>query len=285
MVNLKKDNASFSMNDIRQEKKYALYLSEIGWKIKKERGTYFFTRNILPFLEIVKIQRPETLDSNLIAKIKKENRIVIIIVEPKDKKQTKIIKKEKFKQIKPYLPSKTLALDLSCSLKEILKKTKKDCRLAIRKTKNIKIKKCKEKELSKFHHLWKTSVGIKRYVPSLDQLNHLAQSFKKDSLFLLYQDKENAYSGAIFLRNKQKAYYWQAFTNKKARKKLVQYQIVWRGIKWAKKNKCFWFDFEGVFDPRFPNEKWLGFSHFKKSFGGKEIIYPGTFAKINLNFR
>jgi lipid II:glycine glycyltransferase (peptidoglycan interpeptide bridge formation enzyme) len=47
----------------------------------------------------------------------------------------------------------------------------------------------------------------------------------------------------------------------------------------AKKRKCKLWDFEGIYDERFPNKDWLGFSHFKKSFGGSEILFPGSVTK------
>jgi lipid II:glycine glycyltransferase (peptidoglycan interpeptide bridge formation enzyme) len=84
-------------------------------------------------------------------------------------------------------------------------------------------------------------------------------------------------AGAVFLRTSDTAYYWQAFTNKIGRRKHLQYKVLWEGIRWGKKNGCKNFDFEGIFDDRFPNEKWKGFSFFKKGFGGKEKKYPGAF--------
>jgi lipid II:glycine glycyltransferase (peptidoglycan interpeptide bridge formation enzyme) len=284
MDSLKKDSANLPMKDIRQDQAYAFYLSKLGWRIKKQKNVYYFICRILPFLQIIKVQRPETLDTSFLKKIILEEKITITIVEPKDERQAAILKKLNFRQTKPYLPSKTLVIDLSQKLETILKKTKKDCRLSIKKTKNIKIKKCQRKDLAEFYSLWKKSVGLKRYVPPFSQIKNLSQIFRENTLFLLYKDSQGAASGAIFLKNKWNAYYWQAFTNKKAREKLIQYQIVWQGVLWAKKNKCLNFDFEGVFDPRFPDKKWLGFSHFKKSFGGEEITYPGAFLKIDLNF-
>ena len=89
-------------------------------------------------------------------------------------------------------------------------------------------------------------------------------------------------SGAIFLIGDKTAYYWQAFTNKEGRRALTQYKIVWEGILWAKAHGAKIFDFEGIYDERFPNKRWKGFSHFKKSFGGYEINYPGAFVKTSL---
>ncbi|MEO8207470.1 MAG: hypothetical protein ABI598_00435, partial [Chloroflexota bacterium] len=40
-----------------------------------------------------------------------------------------------------------------------------------------------------------------------------------------------------------------------------------------------WFDLWGVHDPRDPeaDDSWLGFSAFKRRYGGREIRHPGTF--------
>jgi hypothetical protein len=46
------------------------------------------------------------------------------------------------------------------------------------------------------------------------------------------------------------------------------------------------FDFEGIFDERYPksNRDWLGFSKFKSGFGGKEIYFPPPFKILNTNY-
>ena len=86
-------------------------------------------------------------------------------------------------------------------------------------------------------------------------------------------------AGAIFLIGDETGYYWQAFTNSGGRLSKSQYNIVWEGILWSKKTGATSFDLEGVYDERFPNKSWLGFTHFKKSFGGKSIFYPGAYTK------
>ncbi len=78
------------------------------------------------------------------------------------------------------------------------------------------------------------------------------------------------------------AYYWQAFTGTFGRKNQTQYKIVWEGVLWAKKKGVKVFDFEGIYDERFPNKSWRGFTHFKKSFGGYEVEYPGAFVKNSI---
>ncbi len=279
MALLKKNSSSCQMKDIRQTKEYATLLQKLGWQIKKIKEVYCFQKKIFPFLTIVKIQRPEKINVDYIRKLQKTKGAVNIIVEPKHNSQAKKIISLGFKKTRPFAPSKTLILDLK---EENLYSTlKKDCRQAIKKTKGLTIEKTKNIKL--FRKLWKRSVNFKRYVPSIKTLESIKKSFQNKSLFLLYKE-DRAYSGAVFLQTKTTAYYWLAFTNQKARKKLVQYKIVWQGVNWAKKEGCKYFDFEGIYDSRFPNPSWLGFTHFKKSFGGKEKSYPGAFSswKINL---
>jgi len=160
-----------------------------------------------------------------------------------------------------------------------MKGLKKDARRAIRKNNQITVKEIKLKNIGGFRIAWKNAVGNKRYVPSLAKLKTLKKTFDKKAYFLLTEDSS---AGAIFLIGDKLAYYWQAFTNKNGRKSLTQYKIVWEGILKLKASGVRILDFEGVYDDRFPNKSWRGFSHFKKSFGGDEIKYPGAYIKIRL---
>ena len=156
---------------------------------------------------------------------------------------------------------------------------KKDARRAIRKNNQITVEGIKLKNIGGFRIAWKNAVGNKRHVPTLAKLKALKKTFDKKAYFLLTEDNS---AGAIFLIGDKLAYYWQAFTNKNGRKSLAQYKIVWEGILKLKASGVRILDFEGVYDDRFPNKSWRGFSHFKKSFGGDEIKYPGAYVKIRL---
>ncbi len=263
------------MKDIRQSKEYANYLDRLGWQIEKIDGVYCFVRKIPLLGYFIKIQRPEKISEKIITALEQKYHPFQIILEPNGKTQEAGIKNQGFKQSKsPYLPSKTLECDLTKSEKELFQALKKDCRYALSKTKDLKLK--TENNLTLFRDLWKHSVPFNRFVPSPRDLLTLKKSFGKKALFLI-EEHQNA--GAIFLIGNSTAYYWQAFTNKKGRKNYSQYKIVWQGILWAKKHSAKIFDFEGIYDERFPNKHWLGFTHFKKSFGGLEVVYPGALVK------
>lgn len=268
------------MNDIRQSTQYAKYLSEIDWIVENHAGTNYFIKRIPIIGSVLKIQRPDEIRIGKIKELAKNHRAFQIIIEPKTELDAKYLASIGFRLSKnPYLPTKTLYLDLTKSSQSIFRYFKKDCRYAIRKNKKVKIVNHEFGELAKFREAWKHAIGWKRYVPPLEHLKALKKSFKKDSLFLTTNDGS---SGAIFLQADGIGYYWQAFTNDKGRKSLYQYKIVWEGILWAKKKGAKIFDFEGIYDERFPNKSWLGFTHFKKSFGDNGISYPGCFVRYNI---
>ncbi len=266
------------MADIRQTIQYANYLKQIGWIVERTAEVNYFIKKLPLIGFIVKIQRPDEIRINKIREITKKYRAFQIIIEPKTELDAKYLLSIRFRLSKStYLPSKTLLLELTLSEKSLLKKLKKDARGAVRQNENLATSFASPKE---FRNAWKSSVGLRRYVPPLSHLTALKKSFKNNCIFLVSQIN----SGAIFLLADGIAYYWQAFTNKEGRQKLYQYKIVWEGILWAKKKGARIFDFEGIYDERFPNKNWLGFTHFKKSFGGYGIEYPGCFIKNLLPF-
>jgi hypothetical protein len=147
-------------------------------------------------------------------------------------------------------------------------------------------------EIRIFREGWKNSVKLRRFVPPVEQLIKLKKSFPGvHSLFLASHNISGSIiGGAIFTtsshgKSNYITYYWQAFTNKEGRTLLSQYSLLYQGILWAKKNGYKIFDFEGIYDPRFPDKSWLGFTHFKRSFGGYEVSYPGTYIRNRLPFK
>lgn len=266
------------MIDIRQTPQYAKYLKSVGWNVERINEANYFIKKFPLIGSVIKIQRPEEINNKVISQIASKYRVFQIIVEPKGELDAKYLLSLGYRKSKSsYLPTKTLQLDLTKSKRELYKDLKKDCKNALRKTMNYELRTMNSVE--EFHSSWKSSVGWKRYIPPLTHLVSLRKSFKNNSLFLI---SKTSSSGAIFLTGDKIGYYWQAFTSKEGRKLQSQYKIVWEGILWTKKKGAKVFDFEGIYDERFPNKSWLGFTHFKRSFGGYEIEYPGIFTQNRL---
>jgi lipid II:glycine glycyltransferase (peptidoglycan interpeptide bridge formation enzyme) len=280
------------MLDIRQSLPYADYLEREGWIVERINEVNYFIRKFPLVGSVLKLQRPDKINFDTIDKLCRKYRVFQIILEPNlanirthnDQLYTYGFKLSK----SPYLPSKTLQIDLTQSQKTIFSHFEKDARRSIRKGSGQIIKSYSTPtELRKWREAWKNSVNFDRYVPSLEQLLNLRKSFgNKNSLFLASHNIIGSIiGGALFTISSHGisnyiSYYWYGFTNNEGRTSLSQYSLLYQGILWAKKAGCKVFDFEGIYDPRFPNKSWLGFSHFKRSFGGHEVLYPGCYTRF-----
>jgi len=270
--------------DLRQSQEYAKYLKSIGWLVERISGCNIYIRKIplTPF-SIIKIQRPKKIPLKKIEHLARKHRAVTIYLEPLITSYQLQATKYGYRLHKsPYLPTKTISLDLTQSEEKILAQMKKDARYELRKAEKEAVQLIKVKGLTKFHQAWKKSVGWQRYVPSLKSLQHLKKAFGEKAIFLGIG--KPLIAGTVILMADKTAYYYYAFTSKEGRRKSAQYLLVWEAIKLAKKRGCKIFDFEGIYDERFPIKAWKGFSHFKKSFGGKEVGYPGCFVKYRFPF-
>lgn len=280
----------YNTTDLRQSPQYAKYIKSIGWTVEKINGCHFYIRKIplTPF-SIIKVQRPKKIPFKKIDQLAKKYCALQIIIEPnyhiliydKQKLQSYDYRLSK----SPFLPTKTIHLDLTQSKAKILAQMKKDARYGIRNAKKEALQLIKVQDLTKFHQAWKKSDGWNRWVPSLKSLQTLKKAFGKKAIFLTVAHsntlvyRTRAIAGVAILTANRTAYYYYAFTSKEGRKNFAQYLLVWEAIKLTKKQRCKVFDFEGIYDERFPIKTWKGFSHFKKSFGGKEIEFPGSFTK------
>jgi lipid II:glycine glycyltransferase (peptidoglycan interpeptide bridge formation enzyme) len=219
---------------------------------------------------ILKVQRPEEIRIDIIRKFARRYCTFQIIVEPRTEFDAKYLTSIGFKLSKgPYLPSKTLQIDLTQTQKDIFRHFKKDARYAIKKVYDpgcnrrgsdlvTKVYSTPD-EIIKWRDAWKNSVKFDRYVPPVDQLLNLRKSFPGSySLFLASHNMSGRIiGGVLFTRSLHDfAYYWYGFTNDEGRTSLSQYTLLFQGILWAKKQGCKVFDFEGVYDPRFPNKSW-----------------------------
>ncbi len=283
------------MVDIRQSIHYANYLKREGWIVERIGEINYFIRKFPLAGSLLKIQRPEEINYDIINKLYRKYRVFQVVLEPKlasvisTTDSHNPILQHGFKLSKnPYLPSKTLQIDLTQTQKDIFEHFKKDARYAVKRGEATNTKSYSTPdEIRKWREAWKKSVKYNRYVPSAEQLINLRKSFPSSySLFLASHNiSGRIIGGVLFTRSLHDfAYYWYGFTNDEGRTSLSQYSLLYQGILWAKKLGCKIFDFEGVYDPRFPNKSWLGFSHFKKSFGGYEVLYPGCYTKFIFPF-
>lgn len=264
--------------DIRQTSEYGRFLQNIGWRIKTVNGIQVFIKKVGFLGSAIKVQRTDSFSLKKIEELAKQTRAFQIIIEPTTSIGAKKTNGHGYTLTNsPFLPTKTVRLDIKPSSDQILSKMKKDARYSIKKSSNLMIKECHS--ITEFRAAWSSTVGTKRHVLSIRDLQAFKTAFGKNCIFLLNEEET---SGGFFLKADNCVYYWAGFTDKSARKSLVQYQIIWSAILWGKKQGATVFDFEGIYDDRFPKKDWIGFTHFKKSFGGQEVSFPGCFIKWRL---
>jgi len=223
------------------------------------------------FGAIAKAQRFSELDWPEVKKLLRRNKVWMTKLEPKTYNLEPSFHQDNW----PMLATKTLQIDLRPSSERIFAGFKKDARYCLRKIINNQYSIIND-DFDGFYKLWKKATGIKRlWIPSNKDYINLIKAFGKDVICLTVDGQ----AGALILIHDHVAYYYYAAALPIGKKRYLQYHVVWELMKMAKKLGCKVWDFEGIYDPRWPNKGWQGFSHFKKSFGGKEIDFPGSFTK------
>lgn len=247
------------MVDLRQSAPYEQYIQSLGWIV--DQG--IFIRPLGIFGAIAKIQRT-SLPSDW-QKIIKKHHAWMTKWEP--------ITPENWRQDNwPLLATKTLRVDLTPSKEKILSSFKKDARYCLRHAEG----KVLLNDFEGFYKLWKKSAGIKKlWTPPEKDYTNLVKAFGKNCFCITIDNL----AGALILMHDKVAYYYYAGALPEGKKINLQYLVVWTAMQEAKKNGCKLWDFEGIYDDRWPNKSWLGFSHFKKSFGGTEVSFPGSFTR------
>jgi peptidoglycan pentaglycine glycine transferase (the first glycine) len=267
------------MTDLRQSPEYAQYLKSIGWKTEKIGQGQIFIRNFPPVGSLIKVQRfPSPLPLKEIEKVARKNRAFKIVVEPEaETPDYRQLAAQGYQLLKsPFIPTKTLIIELKKKEEEILASFSKSKRRDVRIAQRNKIT-IKESNLDDFWILKKNYLKRKWLFPlgAKNDLQKLLQAFGKKACFLIAYHCQQPLAGTLLLNHDQTHYYWQAAATPQGHKLLAPTLVVWEAIKKAKKEGSRIFDFEGIYDPRFPQLKaWKGFTSFKKGFRGKEIIYP-----------
>lgn len=273
----------FKKRDLRQSSQYANYLKKIGWMVERVDRIYVYIKKF-PFLGyFIKIQRIQKIDKKLIKYLEKKYRPFQLIIEPIDGNDLRILRELKFRvSSSPSLPTKTSVVDLTLSKDSLLKSFSQKTRYNIKVSKRNNIKVVESKDILEFTNFWRKNFERSRFLFLSQQKNiiQLAKSFGKDS-HIFFAEKQNKTIIAVLfvLIHEKTAYYMYAASNDMGRKLFAPTLLTWNAILMAKKSGCKVFDFDGIYDERFPIRTWAGFTKFKRGFKGKEIEYPGSFIK------
>ena len=270
--------------DLRQTNNYSQYMQDLGWRVDEYKGVHIYLKKIF-FWSFVKIQRPNNLivkefNSYLLRKYKRST----VYIEPANVKQYEEFVNSKFKKYNsPFLPSKTVQIDLRRSEDQLLKEMHYKTRYNCKKATSDKMQATKSDSIDKFAEFWQRCAGQRgMFLSQKKEIRAIYNAFSKDAVIHYVHINNEWLSAILRISTSNVSYYMYAASTKDGKKLFAPTIITWEAIKAAKKEGKKVFDFEGVFDERFPLTSWKGFTRFKKGFGGIEVEYPGTLREIIL---
>lgn len=303
------------MQDIHQSSTYAQFMNKIGWNVENIDGVNIFIKKLPLLPAVMKLQRSDKLPQlNKLKLLMQKYHSHSISVEPnviaRSPKDDVAISNLK-SLTSPFLPTKTIFIDLLPDESEIFNKFSGAKRKAVRRAQNLGVEIFHSNNIEDFIKLKGSSAGFLGFLTT-QTLKPIWKTFAPNNAFILLakiniahyssnsvlpnekllkissrsakQDSNNKFiAGVLILIWQNTAYYWMAATSNAGKQNFAPTLLIWESLKKAKKMNCTNFDFEGIYDERYEklNKEWLGFSKFKSGFGGKEIYFPQSF-KINL---
>ena len=271
------------MEDIRQTEGWAGYLRDKGWKVvsipsedKRHKMNAFIVPLGLFGFTLMKLQR-SSYDPNWteLRKIKRKLKTVSSIIEPIRVQDELGFKMAGYKLSRfPYLATNTFILDLTKSEKVLWNNLSENAKRQVNKNKGALIEECDQK---KFFELWKKNSKV--WTMKERELGSLIKRFKGQARLVVSRTGNIYHSGLLIIYSADCANYYQTWTSDEGRKSGAHYKLVWDEILRAKSRGIKFFDLEGVFDERWPQKRWLGFTEFKRRFGGELVSFPGSYFK------
>lgn len=277
------------MTDLRQTPEYALYIKSLGWSVVGYRvsgiGFQVFIKKLPILGNIGKLQRPGgKLDPGKLDEFARKHKLAVLYIEPSFNTQF-TIQDTKYKICKScFLPSKTIHIDLKLPEDELFNQIKKKTRYGIRSAKNQGVCVAQSKDINLFAQMWQKSARKRgMWFPLKKEITALWNAFgKKAHILFAYKNRpihDTPIAGVLLVCSPDTAYYMYAFSTKEGNRLSAPTLLVWEAIKLAKNppagGGCKIFDFEGIYDERYPQTKnWKGFTRFKEGFGGKTVTYP-----------
>ncbi|OGD04880.1 hypothetical protein A3D85_03060 [Candidatus Amesbacteria bacterium RIFCSPHIGHO2_02_FULL_47_9] len=268
--------------DMRQSEAYAQYMKCIGWEVEKIPGTrcQIFVRRLGVLGAVAKLQRTRLpLPWTVIDKILRKNRVILMRVEPLNCNfSAEEFEKAGYKsEREPLRATKTIRINLNKNPQELLFSFKR-ARSWINKLVKNKHK-VEIGNFDKFFEVWKKATRIQNiWSSSKKDFDNLWGSFGENAFSITIDD----ICGCLILMHDKVAYYYYGAALPAAKGQNLPYLTIWEAMREARKRGAKVWDWEGVYDPRFPNPKWKGFTQFKNTFGGEEVWFPGSFGKMTL---
>lgn len=182
--------------------------------------------------------------------------------------------KVKLHKVKDLQPSQTIQLDLTKSQDELLSlmhpKTRYNIRLAEKK--DIEFRLGSLNDFSEFWHLMSTTA--ERDTFRLHDEDHYKILLNQSDFIRLFvvSHKNRIIAAGLFSFFADTATYLHGASSNSDRNLMAPYLLQWEVIKIAQREGYKKYDFYGI-----DAKRWPGVTRFKLGFGGKTLVYPGTY--------
>lgn len=262
-------------------------MKSLRWHVELVDGVNVFLRRFAFMGGMMKIHRPEKLPNweQLLPLIKAYNikRAVIEPVEHQNDEELSLWCKKLSSYVSisrsPFLPTKTIRVDLTPSEDKIFQSFSEAKRRAVRRAQKNNLRIEESANIQELIKIKNRSGGVFGFIAT-SGLRELWTSFhpKHAAILLAHSPSPDnrLISGVLLLFWKNRAYYWIAGASGEGKKLFAPTLLVWEALRLAKKKKYKELDFVGVWDERIPKENtsWAGFTKFKEGFGGVTVYYP-----------
>ncbi|MBI2611789.1 peptidoglycan bridge formation glycyltransferase FemA/FemB family protein [Candidatus Gottesmanbacteria bacterium] len=271
------------MDDIRQSLQYAQFMRDLGWKVEKIGESYAYIRRfplLGSFIKIQRIKLPIPLDK--IEEIRKKYRAFKVQIAPNvignDGNLERLFLKHGYKiDHSPNIPTKTIHIDLRPDEEIIFSRFSEAKRRAVRRAiKNIVVVK-ESDDIEAFIKIRTQRLFPMGFFVRKEMLFLWEEFYPKNLALLIIPNL----AGVLLLFHNSCAYYWYAASTDEGKHLFAPTLLVWETLKMSKKRGARIFDFEGMYDERFPKatNSWKGFSKFKEGFGGQIVEFLPNFCK------
>lgn len=289
-------NDIFCAVDARQTPEWGEYLKSLGWRVETIDTTQLFIRKFpLINTSFIKIQHPfGPIPFQKIDEFAEENKTMWTSIEPHrfgyDEKE--FMKNGYRRSKKLYAHSATIKIDITKNEEELFKSFSENAKRNIKKAqnRNLEIKTIFMKETKNwkyfniFYSLLKNLSQMKHfYVPSYREYHDKMTAFKETSILLFAYENSIPIAVVWYACFENVMAYFQTGITRRGYETLANYLLVWEGLLVGKKLHLSVFDFESIFDERFPNDvrQYKKYTEFKKRFHGELVLYPPPWIKIH----
>lgn len=272
--------------DIRQSSTYAKFMARIGWIVEEIDGGFVYIKKFPLIGAVIKLQRPNKIPAiKKLIELKKKFRARSIAVEPNIYSSHDTFLQATTYQLQalkdPFLPTKTIHIDITPSEQTIFNRFSEAKRRAVRRAEKAGITIKQSNDIDDFIILKNKTAGLFGFLTT-STIKPLWETFGPHNACILvaYEISKSApIASILILFHDQTAYYWMATATEEGKKSFAPTLLVWEALKLSKQKGMKRFDFEGIYDERYPNlnKNWSGFTKFKEGFGGEMIYYTLPF--------